>query len=93
MMDMTAGDGYFSWDKVHSNTVAIVQDCLAAMNILILSQPPYSPGLVPSHYFVSLRMNTKLEDISMAQETLQKAWDGVLRTIAKEDLAAVFRRW
>jgi hypothetical protein len=38
-------------------------------------------------------MNTKLEDISMAQETLQKAWDGVLRTIAKEDLAAVFRRW
>jgi hypothetical protein len=38
-------------------------------------------------------MNTELADISMAQETLYKAWDGVLRTIAKEDFAAVFRRW
>jgi hypothetical protein len=38
-------------------------------------------------------MNTELEDISMAQETLLKAWDGVLRTIANEDIAAVFRRW
>jgi hypothetical protein len=47
-----------------------VQDYLAAMNILILSQLPYSPGLAPSNYFVSLRMNTELADISMAQETL-----------------------
>jgi hypothetical protein len=29
----------------------------------------------------------------MAQETLYKAWDGVQRTIAKEDFAAVFWRW
>jgi hypothetical protein len=67
-----------------------VQDCLAAMNILIMSQLPSSPGLAPSHYFVFLRMNTELAGISMAQETLQKTWDGVPRTIAKEYFAAVF---
>jgi hypothetical protein len=33
MMDMAAGDGYFYWDNTHGHTVAIVQDCLAAMNI------------------------------------------------------------
>jgi hypothetical protein len=70
MLDMAAGDGYFYWDKAHSHAVGIVQDCLAAMNTLILSQSPYSPGLAPLHYFVSLRMNTELADISMAQETL-----------------------
>jgi hypothetical protein len=42
---------------------------------------------------VLLRINTELADISMAKETLQKAWDGVLRIIAKEDFAAMFRRW
>jgi hypothetical protein len=70
MMDMAAGDGYFYLDKAHSHTVGIVQDCLSAMNFLILSQSPYSPGLAPLHYFVSLRMNTELPNISMAQETL-----------------------
>jgi hypothetical protein len=29
----------------------------------------------------------------MVQEALQKIWDGVLRTIAKGDIAAAFRRW
>jgi hypothetical protein len=42
---------------------------------------------------VVLRTNTELSDISMAQETLWKAWDGVLRTIVSENFAAVFRRW
>jgi hypothetical protein len=70
MMGMAGGGGYFYWDNAHSHSVGIVQDCLAAMNILILSQLPFSPGLAPLHYFVSLRMNTELTDISMAQETL-----------------------
>jgi hypothetical protein len=34
-----------------------------------------------------------LEDISMVQETFQTIWDGVLRTIAKGDIAAAIRRW
>jgi uncharacterized membrane protein YhhN len=70
MMGMAAGDGYFYWDNAHGHADVIAQDCLAAMKILILSQSLYSPSLAPLHYFVSLRMNTELPDISMAQETL-----------------------
>jgi hypothetical protein len=29
----------------------------------------------------------------MVQEALKKIWDGVLRTIAKGDIAADLRRW
>jgi hypothetical protein len=32
MMDMATGDGYFYWVNAHNQTVAIVQDYLAAMN-------------------------------------------------------------
>jgi hypothetical protein len=38
-------------------------------------------------------VKAELASISMPQETFQKKWDGVLRSIAKDDLAAAFRRW
>jgi hypothetical protein len=38
-------------------------------------------------------VKAELAGISMTQDTFQKKWGGVLRTIAKDDFAAAFRRW
>jgi hypothetical protein len=70
MLDMAVGGGYFYWDNAHVHTATTLQDCLAAMNIQILSPPPYLPVLAPSDYFEPLRMNTELAGIPMAHETL-----------------------
>jgi hypothetical protein len=38
-------------------------------------------------------VKSELAGLSLKQETLQKSWEGVVRTIPKEDFAAAFRRW
>jgi hypothetical protein len=38
-------------------------------------------------------VKTELAGISMNQETFKKSWEGVVRTIPKEDFAAAFRWW
>jgi hypothetical protein len=38
-------------------------------------------------------VKTELAGLSLKQETFQKSWEGVIRTILKEDFAAAFRRW
>jgi hypothetical protein len=63
------------------------------MNIMTIAQPSYSTGMVPLDYFLFPRVKVELAVISKMQETLQKAWDGVPRTVAKEDFVAAFRLW
>jgi histone-lysine N-methyltransferase SETMAR len=70
-----------------------VQDYLAAKSIKTILHPPYSPDLAPADYFLFPRVKAELAGISMTQDTFQKKWDGVLRTISKDDFAAAFRRW
>ncbi len=38
-------------------------------------------------------MKAELAGQTLTQETFKKSWDGVFRSIAKEDFAAAFRRW
>jgi histone-lysine N-methyltransferase SETMAR len=90
--DMAAGDWYFHWDNAPVHTAATVQDYLAAKSIKTIPHPPYSPDLAPADYFLFPRVKAELAGISMTQDTFQKKWDGVLRTIAKDDFAAAFRR-
>jgi hypothetical protein len=49
--------------------------------------------MVSVDHFLLPRTKAELSAISVMQGTFQKTWDGVLRTIAKEDIMAVFRRW
>jgi hypothetical protein len=48
--------------------------------------------MLPEDYFLFLRARVELGAIYMTQEAFQKAWDGVLRTIAKEDFVAAPQR-
>jgi translation initiation factor 2 beta subunit (eIF-2beta)/eIF-5 len=49
--------------------------------------------MVTVDYFLFTWMKTELLVISVAQESSKKTWDGVARTVAKEDFTAAFRRW
>jgi hypothetical protein len=65
---------------------------LAAMNTMIIWYPLYSLDTVPSDYFLLPRVKAELTVISMAQENFRGSWDGVSKTIAKEDFTGAIRR-
>jgi hypothetical protein len=68
-------------------------DYLAAMSTKIIWQLLYPLEMVKAGYFLLPRVKAELAVISVMQEILQKTWDGVARTIAKEDFTTAFRRW
>jgi hypothetical protein len=63
------------------------------MNTKIICHPLYSLDMVSVDYFLFPRMKTVLLVISVTQESSKKTWDGVARTIAREDFTAAVRRW
>jgi hypothetical protein len=48
--------------------------------------------MVPGDYFLFPRVKKELVVISVTQESFKETWDGVARTIAKEDFTTAFRR-
>jgi hypothetical protein len=55
--------------------------------------PPYLPDLAPADFFLFPKVKAELAGQTLMQETFKNSWEGVVRSIAKEDFAAVFRRW
>ncbi len=90
---MASQEWFLHWDNVPVHTAAMVQEYLAAKGVKTLRHPPYSPDLAPADFFLFPRVKTELAGFSLKQETFQKSWEGVVRTIPKEDFAAAFRRW
>jgi hypothetical protein len=39
------------------------------------------------------KVEDELAGQTLTQETFKNSWEGVVRSIAKEDFAAAFRRW
>ncbi len=89
---MASQEWFLHWDNAPVHTAATVQ-YLEAKGVKMLHHPPYSPDLAPVNFFLFPRVKTELAGLSMNQETFQKSWEGVVRTILKEYFAAAFRRW
>jgi hypothetical protein len=66
---------------------------LCRTNCRQITSRPHSPVMVPVDYFLFPRVKVGLGAIYKMQEAFPKSWDGVLRTIAKEDFMAASRRW
>jgi histone-lysine N-methyltransferase SETMAR len=90
---MASQEWFLHWDNAPVHTAATVQEYLAAKGVQMLRHPPYSPDLAPADFFLFPRVKTKLAGLSLKQETFQKSWEGVVRTIPKEDFAAAFCQW
>jgi hypothetical protein len=63
------------------------------MNTKTIIHLLYLLDLVPGDYFLFPKLKTELGVISLTQESFNETWDGVARTIAKDDFTAAFRRW
>ncbi len=82
---MASQDWFLHWDNAPVHTAATVQEPLR--------HQPYSPDFAPADFFLFPRVKTELAGLSMNQEAFQKSWEGVVRTIPKEDFASASQWW
>ncbi len=90
---MAEQEWWLHWDNAPVHTAATVVDFLAAKGVKTVPHPPYSPDLAPADFFLFPKMKAELAGQTLTQETFKNSWEGVVRSIAKEDFAAALRRW
>ncbi len=50
-------------------------------------------GLAQADFFLFPKVKAELAGQTLTQETFKNSWEGVIRSVAKEDFAAAFRSW
>jgi hypothetical protein len=87
------GEWFLHWDNVPVHTAMVIHDFLAKKSIKLLSNPPFSPDLIPADYFLFPKLKKELAGFTMTQEEFKKEWEGVLRRVSREEFAKAFVRW
>jgi histone-lysine N-methyltransferase SETMAR len=90
---MAEGQWFFHWDNALVHTATVVRDWLAARQVQMIDHPPYSPDLAPADFFLFPKLKMQLAGLTLTQDTFKNTWEGVIRTLSKEDFATAFRRW
>ena len=90
---MAAGVWRLHWDNAPVHTWAVVKDWLTAKGIQLLEHPPYSPDLAPADFFLFLKLKMELAGLTLSKETFKREWEGVCRTLSKDDFATAFSKW
>ena len=81
------------WDNALVHIAAVVKDWFTTNGLQLLELPPYSPDLAPADFFLFRRVKEDLANLSLNQESLKNAWEGVTRSITAEVFATAFVRW
>ena len=90
---MAEQEWFFDWDNALVHTAAVVRDWITAKGFVLLEHPPYSPDLAPADFFLFPKIKNQLAGRTLTQETFQKSWEGMVRTIGKDDFATAFWQW
>jgi histone-lysine N-methyltransferase SETMAR len=93
--DLRPGDWMFHWDNAPVHTAQKVQQFLAKKKIQVIHHhhPPYSPDLAPADYFLFPRLKRELVGQMLSLDEFKTKWEGVIRTLSKDDFARAFERW
>ena len=91
--EMSAGEWFFHWDNAPVHTAMDVQEFLAGKGVKLIEHPPYSPDLAPADYFLFPKLKSGLEGLRLNQDTFKKEWEGVVRSVSKDDFTAAFNKW
>jgi len=75
------------------HAAAVLQDWIAARALLIIQHPFYLPDLVLAAIFLFQVLKKELTGLTQMPTTFKKSWEGVVWTIAKEELATAIRKW
>jgi histone-lysine N-methyltransferase SETMAR len=90
---MSSQDWFFHWDNAPVHTAAVVQEFLVAKGVQLIPHPPYSPDLAPADFFLFPKVKSELAGRTLTAESFKTSWEGLVRTIAKDEFAGAFRRW
>jgi hypothetical protein len=55
--------------------------------------PPHSPDLAPADFFLFLTLKRELVGLILSLEEFKTKWEGVIRTLTKDDFTTAFQRW
>jgi histone-lysine N-methyltransferase SETMAR len=91
--DLVPGEWFLHWDNAPVHSAQKVQAFLAEKSIQLLPHPPYSPDLAPADFFLFPALKRELAGLTLSQEEFKKRWEGVVRTLRKDDFATAFQRW
>ena len=78
--------------KLLSQNVAVVGDWFTADAIQCLKLMFYMSDLAPAHFFLLPHIKEALAARTLTAKSMKTDWVGVTATIAKEALAAAFRK-
>ncbi|PNF43072.1 hypothetical protein B7P43_G02720 [Cryptotermes secundus] len=92
--DKWQGQWFLHHDNEPSHTALVVQQFLAEKNISVITQPPYSPDLAPSDFwlFPALKMGLRGTHFATMEDTKSNA-TAELRKIPKEAFHRCFQQW
>ena len=83
-----SGQWYFHQDNVPVHTSILVTDYLSKMGIKTIPQPPYSPDLSPSDFWLLFKLRGgRYETIQEMKEAVTKVFD----TLTQEDFHGAFQ--
>ena len=81
-------------DNASADTTAVTLDFLAAIDVLLVTLPPYSPGLVPCDWFLfpSVKRQLKGKQFQNAEDA-RALTEGVILDIPQSTWSAVIDSW
>jgi len=85
--NISSQEWFLYWNNAPVHTAATVQEFLAAKGVKTIPHPPFSPELAPADYFLFPRIKTELAGRTLIANTFKNNWEGVVRTIKKEEFA------
>jgi histone-lysine N-methyltransferase SETMAR len=70
----------------------VVQTFLAKNSIQLIPLPPYSPDLAPADFSLFPTLKKELSGLTLTFTEFKTMWEGVVRTLTKDDFARAFMR-
>jgi hypothetical protein len=61
--------------------------------IQLLPHLPYSPDLAPADFFLFPALMRELVGLILSLDKFKTKWEGVIRTLTKDDFTMAFQRW
>jgi hypothetical protein len=73
-------------------TVTSVEESPTAKGVKTITCPPYPLDIIPADFFLFPSVKSELAGLLLSQDSFKTGWEGVMRTIAKDELATVFQQ-
>ncbi len=85
-------DWFLSSVNLPCLTVTSVQESPTAKGVKTITRPPYPLDIIPVDFFLFPSVKSELAGLLLSQDNFKTSWEGVMRTINKDEFATVFQQ-